>query len=375
MRILHVSDVTTGGLAATLAIVVREQLRAGHTLSVCLPSRPDFVPPELFVRWQVTRQAHRVRDGVRQLQRAYRLARPDVVHLHSFVAGALGRLAFGSARYGAALVYQPHSWNYRAATNPITWASVVAAEATLARRTDLVVTNCRDETAEGRRHGVRAPAVAVGLPLDLETFTPVSAEQRAAHRRRLHPSGRPVVLNVGDLCWQKGQDRLVQAWEQAPVPGAELVLVGDHQPRRLRPHHPGELAGRAPREWGTSIRSVGHHRDVRPWLWSADVVVLPSRYEAGCVTLGEALACGTPVVATAFNGAGEALTEGTEPPAGAVLDTSDMAAVLHACAERVGGSTHQVAEASAARVRSERLFATAAVMSRLESAYAQALGR
>ena len=45
MRVLHVSEVTTGGVAAMLSSVVPAQLRAGHELKVCMQDRLDAVPP------------------------------------------------------------------------------------------------------------------------------------------------------------------------------------------------------------------------------------------------------------------------------------------------------------------------------------------
>jgi glycosyltransferase involved in cell wall biosynthesis len=376
VRVLHVSEVTTGGVAAVLRSVIPGQLAAGHDVTVCMPTRLDVVPPEAFVPWGAKRRIGAVPGAVAEVRRVVERVRPDAVHLHAFGAGCLGRWAFLGRRgpaYDAAVVYQPHAWNYGAARNPLSLAGLVAVEAGLGRLTDTLVVNCRAEAVEGRRHGVRAPASVIGLPIDLGRFSPTTPDHRAELRRRLSPDGRAMAVVVGEPSWQKGTDRLVRAWERAPVPGVELVLVGGYQPRRLHPLREAELQALAPTQWGTTIRAVGRQDDVRPWLWAAEVSLVASRYEAGCVALGEALACGTPVVATDFAGASEALLEGPEEPGGAVV--TDMKRLLEGCARTVSDPAVRARQSAAARDRAERVFSPQAVLERLGAAYEQAVSQ
>ncbi len=378
MRILHVSEVTTGGVAAVLRSVVPGQVAAGHDVTVLMPSRLDVVPPELFLPWGAKREVLLLRAAVAEVRRVVEEVRPDVVHLHAFMAGFLGRSAFlsrhGAARE-AALLYQPHAWNYGAARNPVSLAGLVAVEAALGWGTDGLVVNCRAEAVEGRRHGVRAPAAVIGLPLDLDRFSPVSAGAREELRRELVPDGRSLAVVVGEPSYQKGHDRFLPAWERAPVAGVELVLVGGYQPRRLRPFAEAEMRALAPTQWGRSVRAVGRQEDVRPWLHAADVVLVPSRYESGCVAMAEALACGTPVVATDFAGASEALLEGPEDAAGVVVTGGDMDRLLTSCARVVGDAALRARSSTAARARAERVFSPQAVLDRLEAAYERAVAR
>ena len=156
--------------------------------------------------------------------------------------------------------------------------------------------------------------------------------------------------------------------------------MGGSQPRRLRPFSEPDLARLAPTQWGTTIRAVGQHDDVRPWLRAADVAVLASRYESGCIALGEALSCGTPAVTTDFAGASEAVMEGPEDPGGTVVPGSSAgrgsaSGLLTALQELLGDPVLRQRRAEAARRRAERLFAPAAVLDRLDSAYALAVDR
>lgn len=149
------------------------------------------------------------------------------------------------------------------------------------------------------------------------------ASDDAAGVRRLHGVGphAPLVVCVGRLCRQKGQDVLLSAWESvlARVPGARLVLVGDG-PDRAR------LTARAP----ASVLFTGTVADAAPWYRAADLVVLPSRWEGMALAPLEAMACGRPVVVTDVDGAREGLPPALVPHC--VVPPEDPAALADAAA-------------------------------------------
>jgi glycosyltransferase involved in cell wall biosynthesis len=117
------------------------------------------------------------------------------------------------------------------------------------------------------------------------------------------PPAAPVVVCVGRLCRQKGQDVLLSAWDAvtARVPGARLVLVGD-----------GPAAGALRAAAPPSVVLAGAVADVRPWYRAADLVVLPSRWEGMALAPLEAMASGRPVLLADVDGARESLPPGQD---------------------------------------------------------------
>jgi glycosyltransferase involved in cell wall biosynthesis len=177
---------------------------------------------------------------------------------------------------------------------------------------------------------------------------------------------RRVILVLGRIAYQKAQDLLVPAWEKEPIPDVDLVLVGPGDGDRLR--------SLAPKEWGRTVHHAGESTDVREWLWAADVLAVPSRYETVSLVAAEALATGLPVVATRFNGAVETITAGPLPAAGEVVAPGDMAGLLRACARRVDGRRRDDDDERAhARRRAELLFRPQNVYERLQSSYSDAI--
>lgn len=373
MRVLHVSEVCIGGVSALVRAFADAQVDRDHEVHVLAPPLLEASAGTRHA-WHVHRgRPLQLRAAVHRLNTVCREVRPDVIHLHSFFGGFLGRVPSSLIGGAAAVVYQPHSWNYDAARHRAQHVGLAAWERWASRRTDVIVVNCLDEKAEGLRNGVRAPIDVVGIPIDTDHFAPGADELQQRERVELGLTADKTLLCLASLCWQKGQDRLVEAWEQSPVDGAVLILVGGSEGPYLRRVDAAALRRLAPSEWGRTIHAVGHQLDVRPWIRAADVLIQPSRYEAMGVAVAEALSCGVPVLTFDVNGAREAIEDGPEPPAGAVVPQGDTAALVEACRARLEDPQRRAREATAARVRALRLFAVDAVADRLEAAYGRAI--
>lgn len=364
MRVLHVLEVSVGGTVSVLNSYARGQVEAGDEVHVLAPD-DAVITSGVRHSWAPARRSpQRFPQAVRDLRALVDSLEPDVVHLHSFFPGLLGRVRPFRQPNRPAVVYQPHSWAFDAAPTALGRLLVATWERFAARRTDAFVVNCTDELDEGRRHRVTATAHVVGVPVDVRHFRLVSDEERRRVRNELGLDDQRVLVCIGRLSRQKGQDRLVSAWERSPIRGTSLVLVGGGDPE--------PYARLAPTEWGRSIKAVGAVPDVRPWLHAADLAVMPSRYEGQSVGMAEALACGRPVVATRVNGALEAIEDGPEASAGVVVDQHDVGAFLAACRRRLDDPSLLAVETVAARRRAERQFAEHAVLSRVRGAYVQA---
>jgi glycosyltransferase involved in cell wall biosynthesis len=100
--------------------------------------------------------------------------------------------------------------------------------------------------------------------------------------------GSPLVLAVGRLHRQKGYDVLLRA---LPLLGDAVVAVAGDGPLA------DVLRAQAPQ-----VHWLGRRDDVGDLYAAADVVVLPSLWEARSLTAQEALLAGTPLVATAVGG-------------------------------------------------------------------------
>jgi glycosyltransferase involved in cell wall biosynthesis len=365
LRILHVSEVHWGGVVSLIREFVDEQVARGDDVALLAP--PGFPPIHAprSMPWRFDRgDVRSYPRAFRELRRAVGDFQPDVIHLHSFMAGFLGRLP-GAVR-GTPVVYQPHAWSFDLNERGLFRRSVQTWERIAGRRTGVIVTNCQAEIDEGRDFGVRAPAVTIGVAIDPEHYKPVDEAAHARYREQCGVHQRRMLVCVGRLVRQKGQDLLVEAWERRPIPDTELVLVG-----------PGDVAplrAVAPTQWNKTIRAVGEQSEVRHWLWAADALVLSSRYETVAMVVAEAMASGRPVVATAVNGTTEVLAAGDLPAAGRIVPVGDMDSLLDEAAAILDDPEVASALAAAGRARAEQQFGPATVAARLNAAYTEAIG-
>jgi teichuronic acid biosynthesis glycosyltransferase TuaC len=165
-----------------------------------------------------------------------------------------------------------------------------------------------------------APAEKIRVVLhgvDLDLFRPVDRE---AVRERLGLSGT-VLLSVGHVTRRKGHHLAVEALRE--LPEATLLIAGDgwyEEPLR-------ELAA----SFGVQerVRFLGQvdQEALRDYYGAADALVLASSREGIANVLLEAMACGTPVIATAVWGTPEAVNA---PEAGVLMGERSAPALVEA---------------------------------------------
>jgi glycosyltransferase involved in cell wall biosynthesis len=158
-------------------------------------------------------------------------------------------------------------------------------------RCDLVVASSQRMARELRDdYGVpNARLLVLPNPVD------VALIRTRAERRPQRPRCRRLFVAAGRLVPQKGFDRLIACWPRTDV-GDHLVILGDGPDQEALQRQLVEtgLEGR--------VQLLGF--DPNPWAWYAlaDAVLLPSRFEGMPNVALEALACGTPVIATPESG-------------------------------------------------------------------------
>jgi teichuronic acid biosynthesis glycosyltransferase TuaC len=153
--------------------------------------------------------------------------------------------------------------------------------------------------------------------VDLALFRP---HDRAAARATLGLQG-PTLLSVGLLIERKGHDLVIGALPR--LPGFGLLIAGEG-PERAALEALAARLGVADRV--RFLGSVPH--DELPRLYSAaDALVLASSREGWANVLLEALACGTPVVASPIWGNPEVVAQ---PDAGILMTERSAAGVAEA---------------------------------------------
>ncbi len=172
----------------------------------------------------------------------------------------------------------------------------------------------------------RKPVVALYNGVDTTQFHP--RDMDACRRELGLPAETPIVLYVGSLIERKGVANLIEAL--APGVSAtpvEAYLAGEGSQRATLE----ELAGHGDTCDRVHFLGAVAKDRVHLWMGAADMLVLPSYSEGRPNVVLEALASGTPVVASAVNGTTELIRDGED---GLLFRPGDVAG-LRACIVRM----------------------------------------
>jgi len=180
----------------------------------------------------------------------------------------------------------------------------------------LIATSPMERDNIVRLFGVERDKIAViPIGVDTEVFRPYRTTQL---RHRLAGHKRPIVLYVGRLEWAKGVSTLIKAMKKIVTmrPGAQLWVIGggdtrgtqqlDLAERRRLTKEAVELG----LEGNVQFLGAKRQSEVARYYAAADVCVMPSYYESFGIVPIEAMACGTPVVASRTGAAPFTIKEG-----------------------------------------------------------------
>ncbi len=359
-RLALVLATSTGGVGQHVRSVSAALVAAGAQVLVCGPAATDelfdfsaggaaFAPVEIAPGLRPLADLR----AVRRLRR--RTAHCELVHAHGLRAGLVARLA-GTGRPGPLVV----SWHNRVLATGLRARALTPLERRVARGADVGLGASEDLVTRIRALGGRDVRLGeVAAPA-----LPPPATPPAAIRAELGATDRPLVLAVGRLHPQKGFDVLIRAaagWrDRTPVP---LVAIAGDGPLQSR------LAGQIAAT-GAPVRLLGRREDVADLLAAADLVVLPSRWEARSLVAQEALRAGRPLVATTVGGLPGLVADGAT-----LVAPDDPAALDLAVLRLLDHPDRAAALAARGQARSLTWPTEADTAAHLARLYAELLGR
>ena len=390
-RVLLTFEPPDGGVAEHVLQLARELPSRGFEVELAGPHEADFVYGQLPPGIRVHRIAFQRGYGnpradarsARELARVVRAGSFDLVHAHSAKAGVVGRIVLAGRR--TPVVYSPHCFPFIGDFSEKRRIFATNVERALAPVTARILCVCDDERQEGRRVGIaerRMRVIHNGskiLPSGTEPLPELEAFR-----------GEDGVL-VGSVAVLREQKRVDVLIDAAPAilasdPRARVAIIGNGP---LEP----ELRARA-----TSLGLLGDSRfgffPFQPPAFAAlaalDVYVLPSSWEAFPIGVLEAMATGTPQVATDVGGTREAVVDGygrqpdratpdlatgteVDGETGLLVPPDDHRALAKAVIELIPAARRRQEMADASRARHRDRFTLGLMADRIADAYREVL--
>jgi glycosyltransferase involved in cell wall biosynthesis len=356
-----------GGAVAVMLLLARDQVQRHHDVAVvCHPAGSAAGVASAVGAKVWTVPAHRsVRplEDARHLLRVRRIVRefrPDVVHLHSSKAGALGRVA--ARLENVPVVFSPQNFAYRAYEGSgVARGAFYLVERALARWTNCLHVVSQDEYESALKHGMSRPELCRLIPnaIDLDPLLPLDPPPLRTP---------PVVGTFARLYRQKRLDLFLDAVAELRRRGVAVraLLIGDGPLR-------DQLRARARMLGLDSVVEFDERpHDAAAALGRMDIFAFTSSHEGAPLTVMEAMAAERAVVATRVGLVPEIVTNART---GIVVPQGDALQFADALQQVIEDVPLRRTLAAAGRGEARRRFGPKIMAASMEDIYATAIGR
>lgn len=299
LRIVHTeASLGWGGQEIRILTEARKFAEEGHTLHLICDADSDIfdAAPRYGIETTPIPLKRKSLSGLLAIRRFFGSWRPDIVNAHSSVDHWLSALARIGLANAPAIVRTRHISAPVSRNRPTRWLYRKGCKFVMTTSNAMV----EELSVDGflpREH-----LVAVPTGIDTAAFAP---GDRASARKSLGLPANTFILGiVATLRSWKGHRYLLDAFEEAALKDALLLIVGDGPQEENLTAQIGALGLQ------TRVLMVGRHEDVAPFLHAMDAFVLPSYANEGVPqALLQAMACEKPIIACPVGGIPELLAE------------------------------------------------------------------
>lgn len=214
--------------------------------------------------------------------------RYDIVHIHA--SGLKWGMSYCAWRAGCRAVYTFHNvfrshWYSYPLHWWLRWSAKHIFHCTFQTISDSVFNNEKDY--------YHNDTIKVYNWYGSNRFFPAPEQEKAKMRKELNiPQHCPVIISVGGCSPVKRHTDIIKAMPELLKTFPELIYL--HLGEGISSAEEKELAKKL--KVDEHIRFCGNQRNVRKFLISSDIYVMPSRFEGIPITTIEAMACSIPAI-------------------------------------------------------------------------------
>lgn len=308
---------------------------------------------------RVPRDKRRPLRFVRDLARAIRERRPDIVHCWLYSGVIWGRLAAMAA--GVRNIIVAHRGMELPHAGVLRWI-----ERLTGHRVQYLANSRACARMVAERIGVPAEVFHVvynGIDFDRYRVPP---DRDGLVRELCIPPDQKLVLSVGRLAEPKDYPMLLRAARRCKGQLPVRFLIAGHGELEV------ELGGLT-HDLGVAdvVHFLGLRRDIARLLRSSDLFCMTSRREGFPNAMLEAMAAARPIITTDFPGVEEIINNGLD---GAIIRSGDEIAFFEAVAEMLENPERAAAMGERAAAKAREAFSMEAMVRNTRQCYQSLLG-
>jgi glycosyltransferase involved in cell wall biosynthesis len=310
--------------------------------------------------------------SLKNMVQIMRRERFDIVHVHTPIAGFLGRLAARLA--GVPIIfYTAHGFYFHQRMPRLKYHLYSTLELLVGHlATDFMFSqSMEDADTAVRNRIIPAPDILyIGNGVDLNRFQPDLALGDQCRKELGIETDDVVITYMGRLVREKGILDLIEAFSAIAEKhqNCKLLIVGDNSTAGDRDTNTqlklNEMTTNPLLE--DKIIMTGFRNDPERILTGSDIFVLPSYREGLPRSICEAMACGVPVVATNIRGCREQVID---DQTGYLFPPGDVQSLVGYLDELIVHRGKRLSMGKASRKLAEEQFSEAAVVERQVGIY------
>ena len=229
----------------------------------------------------------------------------EIIHCHTPMGGAIGRLAARSTREkGTKVIYTAHGFHFFKGAPLVNWLAYYPAERWLSRYTDVLITINKEDYESAKKFKADRIEYVPGVGIDTDKFKN-NEVNKIEKRKSIGVSEDDfMIISVGELNKNKNHQVIMRAIARLKNQKIKYVLCGQGPLQtELR-----ELAKELDIE--KQVKFLGFRKDIPELMNIADLFAFPSFREGLSLSLMEAMASGLPVVCSDIRGNIDLVEEG-----------------------------------------------------------------
>lgn len=216
--------------------------------------------------------------------------KPDVVHLNSSKAAALGALAARLARIPK-IVFTVHGWPFNEKRNEFARIAIYIASWFSGLLSHVVVVVSKSDEGQGKKMPLVGKKIRY-IPIGIEATLFLTREEAVTSLSISAPT--PRIVTIAELTANKGIQYAIEAIARLKERGVEVsyFLISDGEERKALEYLARELGV------ADQIHFLGFVSEAAKYLNAFDIFLLPSIKEGMPYVLLEAAEAGLPIITT-----------------------------------------------------------------------------
>lgn len=314
MKILYVT--TIGITMNFFKHFVKSMIEKGHTIDIATNTKLAPVSEDFSLMgckiYDIDCSRSSIKKGnirsIKQIRNIVKEGNYELVHCHTPIASICTRYACKKLRKdNIKVVYTAHGFHFFKGAPKKNWLLYYPIEKKCSKWTDALITiNKEDYNLATKKFKAKKIVYIPGVGIDINKFknTRVSCEEK---KKELGLSPQSfIILSVGELNSNKNHKIVIDALAEINNPNYYYLIAGV-----------GELSSfltKYAKEKKVNLLLLGFRKDVNELYKMADIYVHPSYREGLPVSVMEALASGTTVLASDIRGCHDLINDNLFEP-------------------------------------------------------------